>query len=243
MSMFRQVFRWQPHHDRPHGPIRGDLAACDLTGRFLLPGLARLRTAGGHSVETLGLEGRASYYDRTGALKDVVQNHLLQVLCLVAMEPPLSLNQGDLANQKVDLLRSVRPLAPDQVKYHTRRGRYTAGLSAETGEALHRYIDEEGVDADRNSETYAEVMLEAGNWRWQGTRFRLRSGKALAARRKEVAVRFRAVPPLPFGEVGDELRPNQLVIGIDGPYGLSMDLTGMVSGPPHTWRRCLSTRL
>lgn len=124
-------------------------------------------------METLGLEGRASYYDRTGALKDVVQNHLLQVLCLVAMEPPLSLNQGDLVNQKVDLLRSVRPLAPDQVKYHTRRGRYTAGLSAETGEALHRYIDEEGMDADRNTETYAEVMLEAGNWRWQGTRFRL----------------------------------------------------------------------
>ena len=182
--------------------------------------------------ETLGLEGRASYYDRTGALKDVVQNHLLQVLCLVAMEPPLSLNQGDLGNQKVDLLRSVRPLTPDQVKYHTRRGRYTAGVSADTGEALPRYIDEEGVDASRNTETYAEVMLEVGNWRWQGTRFRLRSGKALAARRKEVVLRFRAVPPLPFGEVGDELGPNELVIGIDGPYGLSMNLTGMVSGPP-----------
>jgi glucose-6-phosphate 1-dehydrogenase len=96
--------------------------------------------------ETLGLEGRASYYDKTGALKDVVQNHLLQVLCLVAMEPPLSLDQHDLANRKVDLLRSVRPLSPEQVKYRTRRARYTAGVSAETGEALPRYIDEEGVD-------------------------------------------------------------------------------------------------
>jgi glucose-6-phosphate 1-dehydrogenase len=182
--------------------------------------------------ETLGLEGRASYYDKTGALKDVVQNHLLQVLCLVAMEPPLSLDQHDLANRKVDLLRSVRPLSPEQVKYRTRRARYTAGVSAETGEALPRYIDEEGVDAGRSTETYAEILLEVDNWRWHDTRFRLRSGKALAARRKEVAVRFRAVPPFPFPEVSDELTPNELVIGIDGPYGLSLNLTGMVSGPP-----------
>lgn len=182
--------------------------------------------------ETLGLEGRASYYDKTGALKDVVQNHLLQVLCLVAMEPPLSLHQHDLANRKVDLLRSVRPLSPEQVKYRTRRARYTAGVSAETGEALPRYIDEEGVDAGRSTETYAEILLEVDNWRWHGTRFRLRSGKALAARRKEVVVRFRAVPPFPFPEVSDEFAPNELVIGIDGPYGLSLNLTGMVSGPP-----------
>jgi glucose-6-phosphate 1-dehydrogenase len=182
--------------------------------------------------ETLGLEGRASYYDRTGALKDVAQNHLLQVLCLVAMEPPISLDQRDLANRKVDVLRSVRPLTPEQVKSRTRRARYTAGVSAETGESLPRYIDEEGVNADRNTETYAEIVLGVDNWRWHGTRFRLRSGKALAARRKEVAVRFRPVPPLPFREAGDELTRNELVIGIDGPYGLSMDLTGMVSGPP-----------
>jgi glucose-6-phosphate 1-dehydrogenase len=155
----------------------------------------RARGAGRHSGdETLGLEGRASYCDKTGALKDVVQNHLLQVLCLVAMEPPLSLDQHDLANRKVDLLRSVRPLSPEQVKYRTRRARYTAGVSAETGEALPRNIDGEGVDAGRSTETYAEILLEVDNWRWHDTRFRLRSGKALAARRKEVAVRLRAVP-------------------------------------------------
>ncbi len=182
--------------------------------------------------ETLALEGRASYYDHAGALKDVVQNHLIQVLSFVAMEPPLSLDQRDLRDRKLDVLRSVRPLTADQVPERTRRLRYTAGVSAETGERIPSYVDEDGVDPDRHTETYAGVELEIDNWRWRGTRFRLWGGKALAQRRKEVVVHFRPVPPLPFGGAGEDLEEDELVIGIDGPYNLRLTLTGMRSGPP-----------
>jgi glucose-6-phosphate 1-dehydrogenase len=146
--------------------------------------------------ETLALEGRAGYYDGVGALKDMLQNHLLQLLCLVAMEPPVSLDERDLRNRKVDVLRSVRPLTEADVLRKSRRARYTAGSI--DGTEIPSYTDEDGVDPARRTETYAEVELELDNWRWSGTVFRLRSGKALGADRKEVAVRFRPVPYLPF---------------------------------------------
>jgi glucose-6-phosphate 1-dehydrogenase len=184
--------------------------------------------------ETLALEGRASY-DKAGALKDVIQNHLLQILCLIAMEPPVSLGERDFRDRKLDVLRSVRPLTPEDVASRTRRARYTAGRLASTGGADGRtvpdYVDEEGVDPERGTETFAEVVLEIEGWRWTGTRFVLRTGKALARRRKEAVVRFRPVPHLPFG--GDaEPAANELRIGLDGPYDFVLSLTGMASGPP-----------
>jgi glucose-6-phosphate 1-dehydrogenase len=184
--------------------------------------------------ETLALEGRASYYDRTGALKDVIQNHLLQILCLIAMEPPISLNERDFRDRKVDVLRSVRPLTPADVVSRTRRARYTAGKLASTGGADGRavldYADEEGVDPRRGTETFAEVVLELESCRWTGTHFSLRTGKALAQRRKEAVVRFRPVPHLPFDDA--EPATNELRIGLDGPYDFILSLTGMASGPP-----------
>src|SRR3954449_6940597 len=154
--------------------------------------------------ETLGLEGRANFYDRTGALKDVIQNHLLQVLCLVAMEPPVSLGERDLRDRKLDVLRSVRPLPPTEGAERPRRARYTAGRLSDTGGAdgavVPGYAQEEGIDQQRGTETFAEVILEVENWRWSGTRFVLRAGKAMAARRKQVVIHFRMVPDLPFGD-------------------------------------------
>lgn len=173
--------------------------------------------------ETLALEGRAGYYDTVGALKDMVQNHLLQLLCLVAMEPPLTLGERDLRDRKVDVLRSVRLLTEDDVVRRTRRARYLAGRIADHD--VPAYVDEEGVNPQRRIETYAEVELELDSWRWSGTTFRLRSGKALRADRKEVAVRFRSVPHLPFGHSG-EPRPNVLRFGLE-PEGLTLDLTGI----------------
>ncbi|WP_216326560.1 glucose-6-phosphate dehydrogenase [Deinococcus aestuarii] len=184
--------------------------------------------------ETLALEGRASYYDRAGALKDVIQNHLFQVLCLLAMEPPISLGERDLRDRKMDVLRSVRPLTGEDVLTRTRRARYTAGRLADTGGAdgseVPAYADEAGVDPARGTETYAQIVLEIDNWRWAGTRFVLCAGKALAGRRKEAVVRFRPVPHLPF----DEAMPpgNELRIGLDGPYDLALRLTGRAAGPP-----------
>jgi glucose-6-phosphate 1-dehydrogenase len=176
--------------------------------------------------ESLALEGRAGYYDGVGALKDMVQNHLLQVLCLVAMEPPLSLGERDLRDRKIDVLRSVRPLTEQDVLRHTRRARYLAGRIGER--EVPAYTDEDGVDPQRRTETFAEVELHLENWRWSGTTFRLRSGKALKDDRKEVAVRFRPVPHLPFGHTGEAL-PNVLRFGLD-PEDMTLGLTGIGSG-------------
>jgi len=184
--------------------------------------------------ETLALEGRASYYDKSGALKDVIQNHLLQILCLIAMEPPVSLGERDFRDRKLDVLRSVRPLTAADVASRTRRARYTGGRLASTGGADGRlvpdYAEEDGVDPKRETETFAEVVLELESWRWTGTRFLLRTGKALARRCKEAVVRFRQVPHLPFGD--DEPEVNELRIGLDGPYDLTLRLTGRTTGPP-----------
>ncbi|MCG5213913.1 glucose-6-phosphate dehydrogenase [Streptosporangium sp. KLBMP 9127] len=176
--------------------------------------------------ETLALEGRAGYYDGVGALKDMVQNHLLQVLCLVAMEPPLSLGERDLRDRKIDVLRSVRPLTDDDVVRRTRRARYLAGRIGDR--EVPAYVEEDGVDPRRRTETFAEVELRLDNWRWSGTTFRLRTGKALGNDRKEVAVRFRSVPHLPFEE-SEEATPNVLRFGLE-PESMTLALTGIGPG-------------
>jgi glucose-6-phosphate 1-dehydrogenase len=173
--------------------------------------------------ETLALEGRAGYYDGVGALKDMLQNHLLQLLCLVAMEPPISLEARDLRDRKLDVLRSIRPLSEDDVLRHTRRARYTSGRI--DGVDVPAYVDEDGVDPAHRTETFAEVELRLENWRWYRTTFRLRTGKALGRTRKEVAVHFRPVPHLPRGMHG-EPQPNVLRFGHD-PESVVIELTGL----------------
>jgi glucose-6-phosphate 1-dehydrogenase len=175
--------------------------------------------------ETLALEGRAGYYDGVGALKDMLQNHLLQLLCLVAMEPPISLGERDLRDRKVDVLRSIRPLSPEEAVRRTCRARYTSGHIGE--QSVPAYAEEDGVDAARGTETFAEMHLDLDNWRWAGTVFRLRTGKALRRDRKEVAVHFRPVPHLPFERQG-QARPNVLRFGLE-PESVALELTG--TGP------------
>ncbi len=175
--------------------------------------------------ESLALEGRAGYYDHVGALKDMVQNHLLQVLCLVAMEPPISLGERDLRDRKVDVLRSVRPLEDDDVATRTRRGRYRAGRVGDRD--IPAYVEEDGVTPEHRTETFAEVALELDSWRWSDTRFRLRTGKAMGQDRKEVVVHFRPVPHLPFEHPQGSV-PNRLHFGLE-PEGLTLELTG--TGP------------
>jgi glucose-6-phosphate 1-dehydrogenase len=165
--------------------------------------------------ETLALEGRAGYYDRAGALKDVVQNHMLQLLALIAMEPPAGPEAQDLRDRKLEALRSVRSLTPADVARRTRRARYTAGRLA-TGEDVPSYAEEDGVEPERETETFAELVLELDSPRWAGTRFLLRAGKALSRRRKMAIVRFRA----------GRSRGNELWIGVDGPDDLSLQVTG-----------------
>lgn len=175
--------------------------------------------------ETLRLEGRAGYYDGTGALRDMIQNHLLQVMCLVAMDPPTTLGERDLRDRKYQLLRAVRAPAPGEAAHRTTRAQYTAGRA--DGREVVGYRDEPGVDPGSATETLAEVTLSVDSWRWAGVPFRLRSGKALAADRREVVVRFRPVPHLAFGQQGEpapnhlrlELEPDRLAlsVSINGP--------------------------
>jgi glucose-6-phosphate 1-dehydrogenase len=175
--------------------------------------------------ESLALEGRAGYYDGVGALKDMVQNHLLQLLCVVAMEPPISLGERDLRDRKVDVLRSVRPFEEEDVATRTRRARYRAGRVGDRD--IPAYIEEEGVTPEHRTETFAEVVLELDSWRWSGTSFRLRTGKALGQDRMEIVVRFRPVPHHPF-EPPQRSVPNRLRFGLE-PEGLILELTG--TGP------------
>jgi glucose-6-phosphate 1-dehydrogenase len=157
--------------------------------------------------ETLALEGRAGYYDGAGALKDMIQNHLLQLLCLVGMEPPVTLGERDLRDRKVGVLRAVRHLSPEEVERATVRARYSAGRIGER--EIPAYAEEEGVSAERETETFAEVTLAIDNWRWSGVPFVLRTGKALARDRAEIAVHFRQVPHLAFGQRAEPV-PNVL---------------------------------
>ena len=173
--------------------------------------------------ETLALEGRAGYYDGVGALKDMLQNHLLQLLCLVAMEPPISLDARDLRDRKVDVLRSIRPLSDEDVIRQTRRARYTSGVI--DGVAVPAYVDEDGVDPAHRTETFAEMELRLDNWRWHETIFRLRTGKALGRNRMEVAVYFRPVPYLPRGVYGVP-QPNVLRFGLE-PESLVVEMYGV----------------
>jgi len=181
--------------------------------------------------ETLTLEGRASYYDAAGALKDMIQNHLLQLLCLVGMEPPCTLAEHDFRNRKVDLLRAVRRLSPAEVECWTVRGRYGAGRIGDR--QVPAYVDEEGVDPERGTETFAQVTLFIDNWRWAGVPFLLRSGKALEGDRREIGIYFKPAPCQPFAPDGDprsnqlrlEVDPDRVVLGVNingpgDPYAL-----------------------
>jgi glucose-6-phosphate 1-dehydrogenase len=175
--------------------------------------------------ESLALEGRAGYYDGVGALKDMVQNHLLQILCLVAMEPPISLGERDLRDRKVDVLRSIRPFDAVGVRSSTRRARYGPGRMGTR--AVPAYAEEAGVDPEHCTETFAEVVLGVDSWRWADTTFRLRTGKALARDRKEVVVHFRPVPHLPSEVAAPPA--NVLRFGLE-PQDLTLQLTGVGPG-------------
>jgi glucose-6-phosphate 1-dehydrogenase len=172
--------------------------------------------------ETLALEGRARYYDRAGALRDMVQSHLLQVIALIAMDPPSTMSAVDVRDRKAQVLRAVHVGDPSAC---TRRARYTQGAVGER--QLPAYADEQGVDAARGTETLAEVVCSVDSWRWAGVPFRLRSGKALARVRKEAVVTFRHVPHLPTGLTGLST-PARLHLGF-GPDRLSLELD--INGP------------
>jgi glucose-6-phosphate 1-dehydrogenase len=181
--------------------------------------------------EQLALEGRAGYYDKAGALVDMIQSHLLLVLALTAMEPPASLDADDLRGAMAQVLRATRPWDEDGTS--SRRANYAAGTIGDR--SLPAYTDEEGVDPDRATETLAEVTLAIDNWRWAGVPFVLRSGKALGGARQEIVVTLRPVPHLPGGLTGPQ-GPAQLRIGMK-PATLTLEVIVNGEGDPFELER------
>ncbi|WP_426623707.1 glucose-6-phosphate dehydrogenase [Leifsonia sp. McL0607] len=182
--------------------------------------------------ESLGLEGRARYYDNAGALMDMIQSHLLQVLAVFAMEPPSALDATDLRDAKATVLRATR-IWHDDPTVSSRRARYTAGTV--DGRKLVAYTNEPGVDPSRDTETLAELTVEIDNWRWAGVPFTLRSGKALGSRRREILVTFKPARHIPRGLRGHD-EPTMLRIML-GPDAMSLELNINGPGDPHEIER------
>jgi glucose-6-phosphate 1-dehydrogenase len=182
--------------------------------------------------EQLGLEGRAGYYDKAGALIDMIQSHLLQVMAVLAMEPPSTLGQDDLRDAKELVLRATR-LWGDDPKTSSRRARYTAGSI--DGREMPSYADEKGVDPARETETLAEVTLEISTWRWKGVPITLRSGKAIGQRRREIVVTFKPAQQLPVGLTGAN-SPTVLRIYL-APDAMSLELDINGPGDPYELER------
>ena len=179
--------------------------------------------------EKLGVGQRGGYYEEAGALRDMVQNHLLQVLSLVAMEPPVSLDAEPIRDEKVKLLKSIRPLGPEDVARQVVRGQYFAGLV--DGEPRPGYRQETKVKTDSNVETYVALKLFVDNWRWSGVPFYLRTGKNLPLSASEVRIQFRPTPHVLFAaECDDKLDPNALTLRLQPNEGISLRFNGKVPG-------------
>ncbi|KAF4516189.1 hypothetical protein B566_EDAN000428 [Ephemera danica] len=179
--------------------------------------------------EAEGVGSRASYYEEAGALRDMVQNHMLQLLCLVAMEPPYSLDPDVVRNAKMEVLRCLRPINGKDVEHFTVRAQYTEGTAH--GKPVPGYRREAGINPNSTTETYVAVKCFVENWRWSGVPFYLRTGKALPLRASEVAVQFKDIPQILFNANGQSPQaPNVLTLRIQPEEGLSLRIVSRVPG-------------
>ncbi|CAH9018921.1 glucose-6-phosphate dehydrogenase [Candidatus Nitrosacidococcus sp. I8] len=170
-------------------------------------------------AETLGVEHRAAFYETAGAMRDMVQNHVLQLLCLVAMEPPVTFSADDIRDRRMGVMHSLRPISKDQVNRYAARGQY--GIGWVNGAKVVGYREEEGINPNSNTETYCALQLHVDNWRWQGVPFYLRTGKRLSAKVSEISIRFRDVPHQAFpASAGLNARPAQLIIRLQPDEGI-----------------------
>jgi glucose-6-phosphate 1-dehydrogenase len=181
------------------------------------------------AAEDLGIGTRAGYYDSSGALRDLVQNHMLQLLTLLCMEPPVTFSADDVRDEKVKVLQAIHPPTPETVPEITVRAQYTAGMAE--GKEVPGYLDEEGVPAESTTETYVALRLEVDNWRWAGVPIYLRTGKRLARKITEIAVTLKPVPHLAFDAAGSVgVQPNQLIMTMQPNEGVSLSLGAKIPG-------------
>lgn len=183
-------------------------------------------------AETVGIEGRAGYFDTAGIARDMLQSHILQLFSLIAMEPPVSFEPGHIHDEKVKLLRSVRPPDAEMSTDAVVRGQYSAGSVG--GKEVSGYREEPGIRPDSSTETYLALALEIDNWRWGGVPFFIRTGKRLAKKVTEVDIIFREPPYRMFAQAGlDRLQPNVLAIKIQPEEGISLDIGCKRPGPKY----------
>ena len=179
-------------------------------------------------AETVGLEKRAGYYDGSGALRDMVQNHLLQLLCMVAMEPPAALQADAVRDEKLKVLRSLKPIRGEDVAHLSVRGQYRAGASS--GAAVPGYLEELGKP-DSRTETFVALKAEVDNWRWAGVPFYLRTGKRLAERVSEIVIAFKQIPHSIFDDSAGPVMGNKLVLRLQPDEGVKLWLMIKDPGP------------
>lgn len=180
------------------------------------------------AAEQVGVEGRWSYYDDAGQLRDMVQNHLLQVLSLIAMEPPTRLDADNIREEKLKVLKSLRPIGVSNVRDDTVRGQYSAGFVAD--QKVPGYLEEEGARSRSETETFVALKVHIDNWRWSGVPFYLRTGKRMPEKRTEVVISFKPQPHNIFRETFSELPANKLIIRLQPDEGVEIQMLNKVPG-------------
>jgi glucose-6-phosphate 1-dehydrogenase len=180
-------------------------------------------------TEDLGVEDRGAYYEEAGALRDMVQNHLLQLLCLVAMEPPVTFDAAPVHDEKSKVMEAIRPLDAARIEDVAVRGQYAAGFI--NGRPVPGYRQEKGVAPDSRTDTYAALRLHVDNWRWAGVPFFLRTGKRLPKRASEIVISFRRTPHMIFRRSPTGVEPNMLIVRIQPDEGIALTIGAKTPGP------------
>lgn len=174
-------------------------------------------------LEKLGVEGRGDYYEGAGALRDMIQNHLLQLLCFIAMETPINFSADEVRNRKLDVLKAMRKFSPEDIRKSAVRGQYSSGWME--GKKVPGYREEQKVDSESNTETFAAVKIFVDNWRWHGVPFYVRSGKRMHQTSSSIAIQFRDVPHFVFpAEATDNWQQNRLIISIQPEMSIRLQL-------------------
>ncbi|NRB25105.1 glucose-6-phosphate dehydrogenase [Shewanella sp.] len=179
-------------------------------------------------AEEVGIEGRWGYFDKAGQMRDMIQNHLLQVLTLVAMDPPLDLDADSIRDEKVKVLKSLRPINSDNIYENTVRGQYSSGFLQ--GSPVPGYLEEEGANTQSNAETFVALRIDIDNWRWAGVPFYLRSGKRMPAKSSEIVVYFKNPPHNLYRSSYRTLPPNKLTIRLQPHEGVEIQMMNKVPG-------------
>ena len=179
-------------------------------------------------AEEVGIEGRWEYFDKTGQLRDMLQNHLLQILTFIAMEPPVNLEAESIHNEKIKVLKALRPITVSNAREKTVRGQYTAGYLK--GSPVPGYLEEEGANTESTTESFVALRVDIDNWRWAGVPFYLRTGKRMSYKRTEIVVYFKQLPHNIFADSYHELPPNKLIIHLQPNEGVEVEILNKIPG-------------